>query len=70
MFIAWTILATGSTVALLEKRCFYLYYLLHGWVVVGREVPLIQQNSAKDRQGLRLHSRHAVVVSVGENGNE
>lgn len=76
MFIAWTVLATGSTVALLGKQCFYLYYLLHGWAVVGSlvrgggEDPLLQQNSAKDRQGLQLRSRHTVVVSMGENGNE
>ena len=76
VFIAWTVLATGSTVALLGKQCFYLYYLLHGWAVVGSLVggggadPLLQQNSAKDRQGIRLRSRPTVVVSVGENSNE
>lgn len=75
MFIAWTVLATGSTVALFGKQCFYLYYLLHGWAVVGSLVGgggelLLPQNSAKDRQGLRLCSRHTVVVSVGANGNE
>lgn len=76
MFIAWTVLATGRTVALLGKQCFYLYYLLHGCAVAGSLVggggadPLLQQNSAKDRQGLQLRSRRTVVVSVGEKGNE